>query len=51
MLICLLVPNVLLRKLLQRIIIKTRNVVLLVAPLIPTDFFLLSLLVEESYGA
>ncbi len=39
MLINLLVPDALLRKLLLQFIIKTRNGVLLVIPLIPTDFF------------
>jgi len=38
-LIDLFVPDALLRELLQQIIIKTRNGVLLVIPLIPTDFF------------
>jgi len=41
MLINLLVPNGLLREFLQQIIIKTRNRVLLVIPLIPIDFFCL----------
>jgi len=39
MLLNLLVPDALLRKLLLQIIIETRNGVLLVIPLIPTDFF------------
>ncbi len=42
MLINLLVADVLLRKLLQRIVIKTRSGVLLVTLLIPTDVFCLS---------
>jgi len=43
MLIELLVLDALLRKLLQQIIIKTRNGVLQVIPLIPTDFLFLLL--------
>jgi len=39
MLMNLLVPDALLRTLLLQVIIKTRNGVLLVIPLIPTDFF------------
>jgi len=50
-LINLLVPDVLLRKLLQHIIIQTRRRALLVTLLIPTDFFCFTLLVEGSYGA
>jgi len=37
----LLVPDTLLRKLLQQIIMKTRNGVLLVITLNPTDFFVI----------
>jgi len=51
MLIISLVPNVLLRILLQQIIMKTRSGVLLVTLLIPTDFFCFTLLLEGSYGA
>jgi len=50
MLLNLLVPDALLRKLLLQVIIKTRNGVLLVIPLIPTDFFCF-LVVDESCGA
>jgi len=39
MLINLLLPDALLRKLLLQIIIKTRNGVLIVIPPFPTDFF------------
>jgi len=53
-LINLLVPDVLLRKLMQQIIIKTRNKVLLVTLRIPRgwaiDFFCFNLQVEGSYG-